>query len=128
TNNTISYSNVEAYANATNGVILFSTSTIAGGNSNNIINYCSINGTVSSNTSNLCIYSAGTVGKENSTNTISNSTIYNYRDRALDVTATGSTAWTISGNSFYNGSVSASINFAAASTLHGIRVLGGSGY
>ena len=127
-NDTIKYSSVEAYANATNGVILFSTSTVAGGNSNNVISNCNINATVSSNTGNVCIYSTGTVGNENTSNSILNDTIYNYRDRALDITATGSSSWTISGNSFYNGGVSGSINYAAASTLHGIRILGGYGY
>jgi len=128
TNNILRYCNIEAYANATNGVILFSTSTVAGGNSNNTISYCNINATVSSSIGNLCIYSAGTVGKENSTNTISSNNIYNYRDRGLDLPATGTTAWMISGNSFYNGDASGSINYAAASTLHGIRILGGAGY
>jgi len=126
--NTFSYCNIEAYANATNGVILFSTSTVAGGNSSNTIQNCNINATVGSNTGNICIYSLGTVGNENSANLISNNNIYNYRDRALDITATGTKGWTISGNSFYNGDVTASFNFAAASTLHGIRILGGTGY
>ncbi|MEO5890247.1 MAG: hypothetical protein ABIQ31_08340 [Ferruginibacter sp.] len=128
TNNSIRYCNVEAYANATNGVVLFGTSTVAGGNSSNTISNNSINATVSSNTGNVCIYSAGTAGKENSANTISNNIIYNFRDRALDITATGSAAWTISNNSFYNGDVAGSISYAAATTLHGIRILGGSGY
>src|SRR4029079_16314411 len=90
TNNALEYCNIEAFANATNGVILFSTSAVAGGNSNNIVSYCNVNATVSSNTSNTAIYSAGTVGNENSANTISNNNIYNYRDRGLDITATGS--------------------------------------
>lgn len=128
TNNTIKYCNVEAYANALNGVILFSTSTVAGGNSNNTISNCNINATVNSNTGNTCIYSAGTVGKENSTNTISTNNIYNYRDRALDITSTGSQSWMINNNSCYNGSIAGSISYAPATTLHGIRILGGSGY
>ena len=128
TNDTLRYCNIEAYANATNGTILFNTSTVAGGNSNNLIDNCAINSTVSSNTGNVSVYSAGTVGNENSNNTISNNTIYNYRDRAIDITATGSTGWTISGNNIYNGSVTGTINYAASSTLHGIRMLGGSGY
>lgn len=127
-NNTIKYCTAEAYTNATNGVILFSTSTAASGNSNNTITYCNINSTVGSSTGVVGIYSAGTTGKENLSNTISNNNIYNFRDRGLDIPATGSSAWTISGNSFYNGDVTGSINYAAASTLHGIRVLGGSGY
>ena len=128
TNDTLKYCNIEAYANATNGTILFSTSAVAGGNSNNLIDNCAINSTVSSNTGSVAIYSSGTVGNENSNNTISNNSIYNYRDRAIDITATGSTGWIISGNNIYNGNVSGTINYAASSALHGIRVLGGSGY
>ena len=105
TSNTIRYCTIESYANATNGVILFSTSIVSGGNSSNTIQNCNINATVGVNTGNICIYSAGTAGNENSSNSISNNNIYNYRDRALDITATGSTGWTISGNSFYNGDV-----------------------
>ena len=127
-NITIKYCNIEAYTNATTGVMFFSTSTIVAGNSNNQVTYCSINGTVNANTSNVCIYSAGTVGKENTLNTFSNNSIYNYRDRGFDITATGSTTWTISANSFYNGDIAGAINYAAGSTLHGIRILGGAGY
>ena len=76
----------------------------------------------------LPLYSAGTVGKENASNILAGNNIYDYRDRAIDVTATGSTAWTISSNSIYNGTVATAITYAAASTQHGIRILGGSGY
>jgi hypothetical protein len=127
-NNTIKYSNIEAFANATNGVILFSTSTATTGNNNNQVSNCSINGTVAGNSSNINIYSAGTVGKENSANSFLNNNIYNFRDRAVDITATGSTGWTFSGNSMYNGDIAAIVSYATGSTLHGIRILGGSGY
>jgi len=128
TNNVIRYSDAEAYADATDGVILFGTSTIAGGNSNNLVDNCTINATVSGNVGSVGVYSSGTVGNENATNTISNNIIYDYRDRGLDITATGSTGWIISGNSLYNGDVTGAINYAASSSLQGIRVLGGSGY
>ncbi len=128
TTNTIKYCNVEAYANATNGVILFGTSTMAGGNSNNIISNCSINATIGGNTGSLCIYSAGTAGNENTANTISNNTLTNYRDKGLDIAAIGSKSWVISNNSCYNGAVAGSINYAANSILFGIRVLGGGNY
>ena len=128
-NDTVRYCNLEAYANANNGVVLFSTSTVsANGNSNNLLEYNSINGTVSSNTSIASVYSSGTTGKENANNVISNNTIYDYRDAGIDITATGSTGWTISGNSFYNGNASLLVNYPASSELHGIRILGGSGY
>ncbi len=130
-NNTIRYCTMEAFTNATNAVLLFSTSaTFDGGNSNNLVEYCTINGTVGTNNSVVNILSAGTnvAGFENSNNNISNNTIYNYRDRGMEIKSTGSYGWTISGNSFYNGSIAGSITYAAASTLHGIRILGGSGY
>lgn len=128
TGNTISNCTIEAYANSTNGVMLFSTSTGTVGNSDNVISNCDINATVSGNTGNVAIYSAGTVGKENSSNSISSCNIYNYRDRGIDLASTGSTGWTISGNSCYNGSVSSLVDYAAATTLQGIRILGGAGY
>ncbi|MEJ7738951.1 MAG: hypothetical protein WKF97_16115 [Chitinophagaceae bacterium] len=125
----VRYCNIEAYANSTNGIVLFSTSaTVAGGNSNNLVEFNNINGTIGSNSSMVAVYSSGTSGKENASNTISNNNIFDYQRRAIDITGTGSTAWIISGNSLYNGNVSATINYAAASALHGIRILGGSGY
>ena len=55
TTDTIMNCNLEAYADATHGVVYFATSTIAGGNSNNYITACNINGTVSGNTSNVAV-------------------------------------------------------------------------
>ena len=126
--NTIKYCNIEAYTNATNGIIYFSASTVASGNSNNTISNCAINATVNSLTGSVCIYAAGTAGSENVANSIVNNTIFNYRDRGLDINAIGSKSWLISNNSFYNGDVTAAINYAASSTLHGIRIGGGTGY
>ena len=128
TNNTITNCNIEAYGNATNGAILFGTSTEATGNNNNTISNCSINATISGNVSNVAIYSGGTTGRENTANIISGNTVYNYRDRGLDISATGSTGWTISGNSFHNGAAASGVDFAAATTLQGFRILGGSGH
>ena len=127
-NNSIRYCNIQADANATNGVILFGTSVAASGNNNNVISYNNINGTVSGNTSIVAIYSAGTVGNENTTDSLSNNNIFNYSYRAVDIAATGSNSWTINNNSLYNGSTSGSINYPGGSTMHGIRIVGGSGY
>lgn len=126
--NTIKHTNIAAYANATNGAILFGLSSEAGGNSNNLIDSCLISATVSGNTGAVAIYSAGTAGNENAGNTLSNNNIINYRDRGVDIASTGSNAWNINRNHFYNGNVTGSINYAALSTLHGIRISGGSGY
>ena len=130
-NNTIRRCNLEGFTDINNAVVLFSTSaTFDGGNSNNLVELNNINGTVGSNSATVCVLSAGTnvSGFENLDNSILNNNIYNYRDRGLGIKSTGSNAWTISGNSFYNGAISAAITYASGSTLHGIRILGGSGY
>jgi hypothetical protein len=124
TNNNILYSLIKSETNSTTGAILFSTTTSVG-NSNNTIDNCKIRATNAS-VGNICIYSAGTTGNENSTNTISNNELYDFGFRAIDITSTGSTAWTISGNSIY-ATLNISYNTAAA-TIHGIRVQGGNGY
>jgi hypothetical protein len=128
TNNKLIYCDVKAYTNSSNGVILFGGSAMAGGNSNNLVDNCTIRATVGPNTGNIAVYAAGTPGNENAADTISNNIIFGYRDRGVDITASGATGWNISGNSFYNGDVSSTINYAAGTTLHGIRILGGSGY
>ena len=126
---TIRNCSIEAYANSTNGIILISTSaSVAGGNSNLLIENNQIKGTVAGNTALTGIYSAGTAGKENANVKVLNNKIYDFRDRGIEVTATGSTGWTVSGNSIYNGSISGNFNYDASSVLHGLRILGGSGY
>ncbi|MGO4822579.1 MULTISPECIES: LamG-like jellyroll fold domain-containing protein [unclassified Flavobacterium] len=119
---------IEAYADATNGVILFSTSNIGGGNSYNSFENCNIIATVGTGTSPVAIYSAGSTGFENNGNTLKNNAIYNFLQRGIDISASGSTAWTISGNSIYNAAVVSSVNFANATDFYGIRISGGSGY
>ncbi|MEO6001101.1 MAG: hypothetical protein ABIN89_29895, partial [Chitinophagaceae bacterium] len=126
-NNTIRYCNFNAFASGVNGVVLFSTTTGAG-NSNNLFQYNTIKGNNGTNYSNTDIYSAGTTGNENASNTISNNSIFNFRDRGLDISAAGSSAWNISNNSFYNGDISSLIDYSPASVVHAIRVQGGSGY
>ncbi|UQD57336.1 GEVED domain-containing protein [Flavobacterium sp. K5-23] len=113
---------------ATSGVVLFGSSTSATGNNNNTIESCTINATVGSDSSTVAIYSAGAVGKENTNNTIKNNSIYNFRQRGIDIAATGSTNWIITGNSIYNGGLVSATNFPASTDFYGIRILGGSGY
>jgi hypothetical protein len=49
------------------------------------------------------VYSKGTDGKANSSNTISNSEIFNFSASAIYLSSTGNgNSWVISGNSFYN--------------------------
>ncbi|QQL49133.1 beta strand repeat-containing protein [Mucilaginibacter ginkgonis] len=121
-------SNLEADAYSTNGVIFFSTGNGTIGNNNNIIDNCNINGTISTSTSGTAIISTGTTtaGQENTGNTISNSNIYSYLNRGIDLTA-GNSGWTITTNNLYNASVTAGA-FAAGTQLYGIRVATGTGY
>ena len=128
TYNTIKNCTLEAYASATSGVVLFGTSTSTTGNNYNTIDSCIINGTVAGNSTIVGIYSAGTTGKENTSNTIKNNTIYNFLQRGIDIPSTGTTSWIISGNSIYNGSLVSSMSFPANTDFYGIRILGGSGY
>jgi hypothetical protein len=108
TSNAVKYCNIlGSQKSATGGVILFSTT---GGNSsnqisNNKISTAAATATLGSRPYN-CIYSAGATGNPNSNNTISNNEIYDSRNNAS--TSCGvklesyNTAWTISGNSFYD--------------------------
>jgi hypothetical protein len=127
-NNTFQYCTIQnASTSSSIGALLFSTSSTIG-NSNNTISNCSINALVNSALGNVCIYSGGSVGFENSNNTISNCDIQNYTFRGLDIASTGSNAWTITGNSFFNGTVSGALTYIANSSLHGLRISGGVGY
>ncbi len=104
TYNTIQYCDVQGInTTGTTADIFFSTASSTG-NSNNTITYCNIHDGAS--TPYNCIYSSGTAAFPNSSNTISNCNIYNFFSATsfgpdgIDLEA-GNTAWTISGNSFY---------------------------
>ena len=90
---------------ATSGVILFSTTTAAIGNDNNLIDNNNITSSTDANRPLNAIYSAGTTAKENSGITISNNNFYDFLNRATasnGITLAGFTnSCTISGNSFY---------------------------
>jgi len=108
------------------GTILFSTGTINGNDGNTIAN-----NTITPAGINLpvnAIYSAGTsTAINNSGNTIDGNNISDFLRNGIFI-ASGSSLWTISSNSLYNGSVVSSTNFAANTDFYGIRVVGGSGY
>ncbi|TSA27959.1 MAG: hypothetical protein D4R67_05050, partial [Bacteroidetes bacterium] len=105
-NNTLKYCTIKGVETSTTlGVIVFSTTTGSSGNSNNLIDYCDI-GDGPTTPANL-IYASGTTGFPNSTNTVSNCNLFNWflvsttsQTSAINL-LTGSSDWTITGNSFY---------------------------
>lgn len=105
TYNTVKYCKLQGSStNAASGILFFSTTTGASGNSNNTaerneITCAGINRPYSA------IYSSGSSGGFNSSNTISNNSIYNVLSSNSEADCinlgTYNTAWTITGNSFY---------------------------
>ncbi len=102
-----------ANTSATGGVVVFgntSGTTASDGNSDNVIDSCSING---GNTSVNCLYSAGSAAPaDNKNNTITNSRIFDFFSNVASGSSSGifldagNTGWTIgtagNGNSFYH--------------------------
>jgi hypothetical protein len=88
----------------TGGILSFSTTTGSTGNDGNIVRNNNITNSNANRTTNA-IYSLGTVAKENSGNTISDNNIYDFLHRGVASNgiylSSNTTAWTISGNSFY---------------------------
>jgi hypothetical protein len=107
------------------GTIFFSTGPSTG-NSNNTITNNNI-GPAGTNLAVNAIYSEGTTASPNAGITISNNNIFNYTTKGIDVSSTGSSAWMISGNSFYK-EANVFDTYNTISAVHAIRVLGGSGY
>ena len=107
------------------GTILFSTGSSTG-NSGNTVNNNNI-GSAGVNFPLNAIYSGGTAATPNTNNTISNNNVYNYAAKGIDVAATGSSVWTIIGNSFYK-EANVFDTYNTVYSVHGIRILGGSGY
>ena len=104
-NNSIRYCNITGISgNTTGGVIFFSTSTSGNGNDGNIIENCNITSYSATRIVNA-IYSAGSAGRDNSNNIIRNNNIYDSFRRGVASNgiqlASYNSAWTISGNSFY---------------------------
>jgi hypothetical protein len=105
-NNTFKYCLIKGVETSTTlGTILFSTTTGAFGNSNNLIDNCDVRDGATT-PANL-IYSSGTSGVPNINNTVSNCNLFNWflASTAAQTAAinllTGSSDWTITGNSFY---------------------------
>ena len=104
-NNLIEYCVIKgAGTGATSGVIFFTTATTGSGNSANTIIYNDITCDPAGRPVNA-LYSNGTPGSENSGNTISENSFYNFLKNGTAsngiLLSSNTTAFTISGNSFY---------------------------
>ncbi|MCX6319656.1 MAG: hypothetical protein NTW29_20425 [Bacteroidetes bacterium] len=87
-------------SSATSGSIVFSTTTVATGNSSNTIDNNDIRdgATVPVN----AIYSSGSAGGPNASNTITNNNIFNWTGSGVLVTATGNgNSWSVNSNALY---------------------------
>ena len=104
--NTVKYCTLKGSStDAASGILFFSTTTGTTGNDSNTIDNNNITNSADANRPVNAIYSLGTSAKENSGNTISNNNIYDFLNRGTASYGINlgnySTAWTISGNSFY---------------------------
>jgi len=105
-NNTVKYCNLKgSETSATSGILFFSTTTGTTGNDNNTITNNNITNSADASRPLNAIYSAGTATYTNSGNTISNNNVYNFLNKATASyginLSSNTTAWTITGNSFY---------------------------
>jgi len=107
-NNSIKYCYLKGNSGtASQGIVLFSTASTGTGNIADTIAYCKISGTGSTSATRPrnAIYSAGTSGRENSGILLNGNEIYDFLNPALAsngiLISGNSTAFTISGNSFY---------------------------
>ncbi len=104
-NNTLRYCFVNGSSlSVSDGIITFLTSASGNGNDNNLIEFCNITNAGGNRPVNA-IYSEGTSGHENNTNTISNNNIFNFLNPGASSNGINigafSTDWSISANSFY---------------------------
>ncbi len=106
TNNTVHYCILKgSETRSSSAILLFQTSNSSSGNSDNLIDNNDITSSTAVNRPENVIYSVGTNGKANSSNTISNNNIYDFFRTSS--TSYGiylnrnSQDWIIDGNSFY---------------------------
>ena len=104
--NTIQNSTIKgSTTDATGGIIFFSTTSGTTGNDANTIQNNSITNTADANRPLNAIYSTGTSTKENSQIIIQNNNFYDFLNKGTASNGiylgSNTTAWTISGNSFY---------------------------
>jgi hypothetical protein len=111
-NNALKFCELDACpASSSNGVILFSTSSLGSGNRYDTIQNCSISGVgdAAANRPYNAIYSSGTSGRENASVVILNNAFHDFFRPTVAVgdssagilIGANSTAFTIQGNSFY---------------------------
>jgi trimeric autotransporter adhesin len=106
-NNTLRYTTLQGVStSATSGVVVFSTTTGANGNDNNSLDHCDLGDGASMPTNGLfSLGTATTIDQYNSGNTVSNCNIFNFYSAAIRSAGLlldgGNTAWSITGNSFY---------------------------
>ena len=103
--NALKYLNISGSSNsATNGIVEFATATTGNGNDSTILEYNAITNAAGNRAVNA-IYSLGTTGRDNSSNTIRNNTIFDFvnnnsSSNGINISS-NSSDWTISNNSFY---------------------------
>lgn len=121
TGNTITSCFVEGVnSSATSGTILFSTSTGTLGNSNNIIRFSDIRDGATAPAN--AIYSSGSAGAPNGSNTVTDNNIFNFTNGGVLVSATGAgNGWQIKDSGYYQ-------TAARTTAMSFISVLGGSGH
>ena len=124
--NTVKYCKVKGSSMATDGgIIYFAATSGTTGNDNNLIDNNDITNALDANRPLNAAYSSGNtqLGLENSNNTISNNNIFDFFNRGTASFGvyfnTGSTVWTLSGNSFYE---TASFIPTASCTYYIIRI------
>ena len=104
--NTIKYAVIKGSTlDVTGGIINFSTTTGTTGNDNNTIDNNAITSVSDATRPINTIYSLGTALKGNDNNSVTNNNVYDFLNKGLSSyglkIGTDSSAWTISGNSFY---------------------------
>ncbi len=124
TSNTIESCLVESgNTSATSGTIVFSTSTGTLGNSGNTIHLCDIRDrSDAAGVPGNGVYSSGSAGAPNGTNTVSGCNVFNFTNAGVLVTATGAgNGWVVNPSSFYS-------TAARTTALTAISIQGGSGH
>ncbi|OIP83498.1 MAG: hypothetical protein AUK44_05075 [Porphyromonadaceae bacterium CG2_30_38_12] len=120
-NNTIQYCTIKGAGTSTTlGTVYLATATAGNGNDNNLIQYNNLTSLSSTLRPANIIYSSGSISYENSDNTIRNNNIFDFlllgaASNGIQIAA-NSTAFTISGNSFYQTSTftsTANVEYAA---------------
>jgi hypothetical protein len=107
----------------TSGTVLFSTSTGTLGNSGNTIHSCDIRDrSDAAGVPANAVYSSGSAGAPNGTNTVSGCNVFNFTNAGVLVTATGAgNGWTVNPSSFYQ-------TAGRTTALIAISIQGGSGH